>query len=77
MKPAIQRALAQQDIDKAFDHYLGVAGTEIAVDFVRELDACMQRIEQFPGAGSPRYAELLDVEGLRFSIIERFPYLVF
>ena len=24
-----------------------------------------------------RYADFLDVEGLRFSIIERFPYLVF
>ena len=49
----------------------------IAADFVREMDACMQRIERFPEAGSPRYADLLDVEGLRFSIIERFPYLVF
>jgi len=77
MKSAIQRALAQQDIGKAFDHYLRVAGTAIAADFVREMDACMQRIERFPEAGSLRYADLLDVEGLRFSIIERFPYLVF
>ena len=48
MKPAIQRALAQQDIAKAFDHYLRVAGAVIAADFVQEMDACMQRIERFP-----------------------------
>lgn len=77
MKSAIQRALAQQDIAKAFDHYLSAAGTVIAADFVQEIDACMQRIERFPAAGSLRYADLLDVKGLRFSVIERFPYLVF
>lgn len=77
MKRAIQRALAQQDIVKAFDHYLNVAGAALAVDFVQEIDACLQRIEHFPEAGSPRYAELLDVAGLRFSVLERFPYLVF
>ena len=37
----------------------------------------MQRIERYPAAGALRYAELLNVEGLRCSAIERFPYLVF
>ena len=77
MKPAVQRALAQQDISNAFDHYLSVASAAIATDFVFEFDACMQRIEHFPGAGSIRYAELLDVDGLRFVIVNRYPYLVF
>ncbi len=77
MKCAIQRALAQQDIVKAFDYYLTAASAPVAADFVREIDACMQRIEQFPEAGSPRYASILDVEGLRFLIAERYPYLVF
>lgn len=77
MKHALQRALAQQDIAKAFDHYLSVAGHATATDLVREIDACMQRIERFPEAGSPRYAGLLDVEGLRFAVVTRFPYLVF
>ena len=77
MKPAIQRALAQRDITQAFEHYFGTAGSAIAADFVQEMDACMQRIERFPAAGSPRYSVLLDVEGLRFSVVERFPYLVF
>ena len=77
MKRAVQRALAQQDISDAFDHYLSVASAVIATDFVLEFDACMQRIERFPGAGSLRYAELLDVDGLRFVIVNRYPYLVF
>jgi len=37
----------------------------------------MQRIEHFPGAGSLRYAELIEVDGLRFGIVNRYPYLVF
>ncbi len=77
MKRVIQRTLAQQDIVTAFDHYLAEAGVPVAADFVRAIDDCMQCIERFPEAGSPRYAELLDVEGLRFAVVERFPYLMF
>jgi toxin ParE1/3/4 len=77
MKRALQRTLAQQDIANAFNHYLGTAGPETAIDFVHEIDACMQRIEHFPEAGSPRYATLLDVDGLRFAFVTRFPYLMF
>ena len=77
MKRAIQRARAQQDIVAAFEYYLAEAGGAVAAAFVQALDACMTHIEQFPQAGSPRYAELLDIEGLRFVLIERFPYAVF
>ena len=77
MKRALQRALAQQDIVKAFDYYLAAASASVAADFVTEIDACMQRIEQFPQAGSPRYVSMLNVEGVRLSVVERFPYLVF
>lgn len=37
----------------------------------------MTHIEHFPQVGSLRYAQLLDVEGLRFVIVEGFPYLIF
>jgi toxin ParE1/3/4 len=77
MKPAIQRALAQDDIGHAFDHYLSVASATVASQFVLETDACVQRIERFPSSGSLRYAELLDIESLRFLVVERFPYLLF
>jgi toxin ParE1/3/4 len=77
MKRALQRALAQQDIENAFDYYLSAAGPATAIDFVQEIDACMQRNEHFPESGSSRYADQLDVEGFRFSAVIRFPYLVF
>jgi toxin ParE1/3/4 len=77
MKRAQQRTLAQQDIAKAFEYYLGAAGPATAIDFVSEIDACTQRVERFPEAGSPRYAGLLDIKGLRFAVVTRFPYLVF
>jgi toxin ParE1/3/4 len=77
MKRALQRTLAQQDIAKAFDYYLRAAGPAVAIDYVHEMDACMQRIERFPEAGSTRYASLLDIDGLRFAVVTRFPYLVF
>jgi len=77
MKRALQRTLAQGDIAAAFEHYLIAAGADTAVDFVHEIDACMQRIERFPEAGSPRYADMLDAEGLRFAVVARFPYMVF
>ena len=77
MKRALQRTLAQQDITKAFDYYLSAASPATAIDFVSEMDACMQRIERFLEAGSPRYADLLNIEGLRFAVVTRFPYLVF
>lgn len=77
MKRAIQSALAQQDIGNAFDYYLGFASATTATDFVLAMDASMRNIERFPASGSLRYAELLGVDGLRFSLVERFPYLVF
>lgn len=77
MKCAILRERAEADINAAFDHYLSVAPAKIATNFVLEVDACMRRVEQFPAAGSPRYAELLDLDGLRSVVVERFPYIVF
>lgn len=76
MKQVVQRALAQQDIVTAFDYYFAESGVQVAADFVRAVDDCMQRIERFPEAGSPRHADLLDVEGLRFAVVEQFPYLM-
>ena len=77
MKPVIQRALAQADIVRAFDHYFVEASTDVASAFVLEIEASMHAITRFPSAGSSRYALPLSIEGLRFVIVERFPYLMF
>lgn len=77
MKPVIQRALAQADIVRAFDHYLAEASVDIASALVLEIDASLLAIARFPGAGSPRYASPLSIDNLRFVMVERFPYLIF
>jgi toxin ParE1/3/4 len=77
VKPIIQRALAQADIVRAFDHYLFEATADVARALVLEIEASLRSIAQFPGAGSPRYAAPLSIDNLRFVIVERFPYLVF
>lgn len=76
-KPVVLRERAQRDIDGALEHYLTEAEAAVALDFVDALeDACRQIGEQ-PAAGSPRYAHELDIPGLRFRTVKRFPYLVF
>lgn len=37
----------------------------------------MTTISESPGIGSLRYAEILDVPGLRYITPRRFPYLIF
>jgi toxin ParE1/3/4 len=77
VKPVVQRALAQDDIVRAFDHYLLEASADVARALLLEIEASMHAIARFPGAGSVRYATPLLIEGLRFVIVERFPYLMF
>jgi toxin ParE1/3/4 len=77
MKPVAQRELAQYDISNALDYYLHTASALVASDFLHALDQAMCNIADYPEIGSPRYGELLEIDGLRFSITERFPYVVF
>ena len=76
-KPVVLRERAQQDIDEAIGHYLAEAGEAVALDFVDALEDVCQRIGDQPGSGSPRYAHDLDIPGLRFRVVGKFPYLVF
>jgi toxin ParE1/3/4 len=70
-------ATAVHDVDVAFDHYAEQAGMEVAHAFIDALGACYRHIALHPGTGSPRYAQKLDVPGLRSWGVGRFPYLVF
>lgn len=60
----------------ALDHYL-VEAPRAASALAVAFEATVTAIGKAPAAGSPRYAQLLDVEGLRHRKISRFPYLVF
>ena len=79
MKPKaiILRELARLDIDEAIDHYLGEGAPKAALDFIDALEKAYSHIGRQPASGSPRYAHELNIPGLRFWRLTRFPYLVF
>jgi toxin ParE1/3/4 len=76
-KPVVPRAVARCDIDEAIDYYLQEAGDRVASRFIDAAEAAFRAIGRSSAAGSPRYAHLLDLPGLRFHQLKRFPYLVF
>ena len=76
-KPVVLRERAQRDIDEAIKHYLAQAGPAVALEFVDALEDTRRRIGERPASGSPRHAHELDIPGLRFRSVGRFPYLVF
>ncbi len=76
-KPVVLRELAQNDINDAIDHYLTEAGPAVTLSFIDALDDVLCETGMRPKGGSPRYAQELDIPGLRFRTIGRFPYLIF
>jgi len=68
---------ATSDIEGAVTRYRQEAGETIALDFVDALEHATRQIGTWPGTGSPRYAELLGVPGLRSLALARFPYVIF
>ena len=77
MKPLHRRQLADQDVREAIDFYLSEGAVDAAMAFVDELEHAYGHIQRHPATGSPRYAHELDLPGLRFWSLKRFPYLVF
>ena len=76
-KPVVLRERARCDIDEAVEHYLSEAGPASALKFVDDLEDTLRQIVERPASGSPRHAHELQIPGLRFRSIGRFPYLVF
>lgn len=76
-KPVVLRERAQRDIDEAVEHELSEAGAAAALDFVDALEDARRQIGERPASGSPRHAHELDLPGLRFKSVGKFPYLVF
>jgi toxin ParE1/3/4 len=46
--------VAQADFDEILDYLTQAAGTRTAADYAERLRACVNRIAEFPGLGSPR-----------------------
>ena len=76
-RAVIPRALAARDVEEAIDHYLGEDAVKAALAFIEALEKAYAHIGQQPASGSPRYAHELNLPGLRFWPLTRFPYLVF
>ena len=71
------RATADRDITQAVAYLASEASPKIARDFVLALERALRTLGEQPAIGSPRFGEILDVEGLRTWPLGRFPYLAF
>lgn len=76
MNVLVRRARADEDVRRAIDYYLGES-QQAALAFVDELERAYEHIRRQPAAGFLRYAYELEVPGLRFWPLRRFPHLVF
>nr|WP_221439503.1 type II toxin-antitoxin system RelE/ParE family toxin [Roseateles oligotrophus] len=69
--------MARQDVDQAIAYYLAEHAPQAALGFVDALEAAYAHIANSPAAGSPRYAQELDIPGLRSWLLTRYPFRVF
>lgn len=77
IKPIVSRTLVTDDVNDAIEHYLNEGGAPAALGFINALEQAYGHIGRFPATGSPRYAHELNLHGLRFWPLKRYPYVVF
>ncbi|SDZ70604.1 toxin ParE1/3/4 [Variovorax sp. YR266] len=73
----VPRAQAHEDVDAIIEHYLSEDAERVALGFIDALEEAYAHIARHPSTGSPRYAHELNLPGLRFWPLTRYPYLVF
>ena len=76
-KPIIPRVLANRHVDEAIKHYLDQDAEPAALGFIDALEQAYAHISKHAATGSPRYAHELNLPGLRFWPLTRYPHLVF
>ena len=76
-KAVVPREQANRDIEDAIAYYLGEGAQSAALGFIDELEEAYLHISRYPGTGSTRYAHELNLPGLRFWTLTRFPHMVF
>ncbi len=76
-KPIVPRELASRDVDETIDHCLNEGVEQAARGFIDALERAYAHIGRRPATGSPRYAHELNLPGLRFWPLTRYPHLVF
>ena len=75
-KPLRLREPAERDLLSAFEHYVKDA-PQVASHFIDAFEQARSCLERRPAIGSPRYAEPLQMPGLRSWALTGFPYLLF
>jgi toxin ParE1/3/4 len=68
---------AERDIGDAAIYYRNTAGDVVAGRFLREVQDRFGVIGRRPDLGSLRYADALNLPGLRYLRMVKFPYLIF
>ena len=76
-KAIVRRAQASADIASAVTYYLSEADSDLVDRFIDEVERAIRSIAEEPATGSPRFAELLALPGLRSRRVSGFPFLVF
>lgn len=76
-KPVVPRERANLDVEEAIEYYLREASEQAALGFIDALERAYVHIGRHPGSGSPRYAQELDLPGLRSWPLRRYPHMVF
>ncbi|WP_299511419.1 type II toxin-antitoxin system RelE/ParE family toxin [uncultured Limnohabitans sp.] len=76
-KPVIPRELALWDVEQAVAYYLDEGAPSAALGLIDALEKAYAHIGRHPATGSPRYAHELNLPGLRFWPLTRYPHGVF
>jgi len=77
IKPIIPREEAERDVDDVLSYYLDENAPEAAHGFIDALESAYHHISQFPGTGSPRYANELNLPEIRHWSLGNILYLIF
>ncbi len=76
-KPVIPRELALRDVEQAVAYYLDEGAPSAALGLIDALEKAYSHISRHPATGSARYAHELNLPGLRFWPLTRYPHGVF
>jgi toxin ParE1/3/4 len=76
-KTVVFRTAANRDVREAANYYTDMIDADTAFRFALAVSAGIHDIAVSPKLGSPRYAELVNLPGLRNRKLRRFPQIVF
>ncbi len=76
MKRIYRGPRLRADVANAVEHYERESAT-LALKFLAAYGSAFRLLREYPGAGSPRYAQMMGIRGLRCLATPNFPYQLF